>query len=212
MTLAKEAMFWSGKPFYLDSTIAADEPTKIVWEGDSMPFQVFGPAYLYRRATTANLAVPGSTIATMSGAGRVAAFNAEQAAKVIAMIWCGTNTLALEPDTVAGGDNAADQLFTYMDARIVDGWGTAASPIYILNAARRASGGFPQVAWAQFNARLAAEASLHSSGPAIDMTTLPGTPGDDRYYDVDAVHTNPPGSSWYHEWVTAPFLFSVRFP
>lgn len=213
MPLGTNTIFWQHKPFYLDSTVASDEAARIVWEGDSLPFAVFGVAYLYRRAETVNLAVPGSTIATMAGAGRVAAFNAQLAAKTIGMIWCGTNTLAGEPDTVAGGNDAADQLFAYADARIVDGWGSGDSRLYLMNAARRGDSppGYPQVAWAQFNVRLAAEAALHSSGPALDMTTLPGTPGDDRYYDPDLVHINPLGSEWYHAQVTAPFLYSVRF-
>jgi hypothetical protein len=212
MALGTNTIFWQRKPFYLNSTVESNEIQKLVMDGDSLAFATFGIFYLYRRPPAGiNLAVPGDTIADMDA--RAATFDAELATNACGLIWCGTNTLAGEPDTIAGGNDAADQLFAYMDDRVAAGWDSATAKIFMINCLARGNSppGFPQTARTQFNTRLAAEAALHSSGAAIDVTNLPGTPGDDRYFNVDLVHGNPIGYQWLHAHTTAPFLYSVRF-
>jgi hypothetical protein len=211
MSYGNTAIWWQGKPFYLNGTIASNEPSKVVWEGDSIAYATFGCSYLYSRRPVVNLAVPGSTTADM--AARSGAFDAEIADKAVAMVWGGPyNALATAPDTIAGGDAVADAFFAYMDARLLAGWGSGNTRIYMINMLRRGNSppGYPQVAWAQCFARIAAEGALHSSGPAL-LVDPPGTPGDGRYYEGDQVHLWPAGYQWAHRNVTAPFLYSVRF-
>ncbi len=215
MSLNSRAVYWQRKPFYLDGTVAANEVQKIVWEGDSLAFATFGVSYLYSRVpTVVNLAVPGSTTALMEArAGNTTGIDNQLAANALAVIWGGPyNSLASQPNTIAGGDAAADDFFTYLDNRVAAGWGAGTTRLACMNMIRRgnAPAGYPQIAWAQCHARITAEAQDHCDFAAQEPDP-PGTPGDRRNYDVDFIHLYPPGYQQVYRDVMAPFIYSVRF-
>lgn len=216
MNAPASAIWWQGKPRYINSTVAADEAQIITADGDSEMADTFGIFYGNQRTPTKfNFAVPGDTILDISTPTRKAQVNATLSGTTnqILLLWCGTNSIALVADTVAGGNAVWDQYAALGDYYLANGWGAPSKRVYLLNSMRRGDNpaGYPQVAWAQFNLRCQTDAAAHSSGPCIDMTGLPGTPGDNRNYEVDKIHYTAVGSAWFSSWVINPFLYSVRF-
>lgn len=214
MSVNSRAIYWQNKPFYLDGTVASDEIQKIVWEGDSIAYAVFGVSYLYSRVpTVVNLAVPGSTTTDMIGRLSTIITEMNIGSNNLAAIWGGPyNGLAGQPDTVAAGNAAADAFFDDYITPLVAGI-PAAAKVIIFNMMRRGDSpaGYPQVAWAQCAARITADAPTFTGNACIEVTELPGTPGDGRYYDVDSVHGAPLGYQWIYRNKAAPRFYATRF-
>lgn len=205
-------VLWLGKPVYLDLPLAATQLAKLVVDGDSMTAASY--SYFYQAQVvpaSTNLAVPAATIiGANSPTARAASFDAQYVANSIGLVMIGTNSLN-------GGVSGADcltQLWAYVDGRATAGYRRPLSRFYVFNSPKRSAALwplFPQAEWAIFNAGIAADWASHCDG-YIDVTDMPGSAGDARYYDADGLHITPLGHQWIYQNRVAPLIYGERFP